>query len=158
MYNNIFSYLNRYCQPSSAFLCSCTAPPLCVKLALICIHQTQIAACSCQNQHSNPHSQKTKSIQNILQKFCQKKLSALLCMLTKKGQEIEFTFSIQQGIVIFENLICPKPRRRVTILNNYKERMELESKVCTCTERTVQHSFWFKGSIVIVLAIWLSTN
>lgn len=41
MSNNIFSNLNRHCKPHSACLCSCRAPPLCVRPALICIHQTQ---------------------------------------------------------------------------------------------------------------------
>lgn len=100
--------------PSSAFLCSCTAPLL---EASFVSTKPKIAACSCQNQHSKPHSQNTKSIQSILQKFWQKKLSASLSTLREEGQEIWGFFSIYQYILIFENLICPKPKRRVTILN-----------------------------------------
>lgn len=92
----------------------------------------QIAACSCQNRHSDPRSQKTKSTQNALQKFCQKKRSALLSMLRKKGQETAFFYLAKH--CVFENLICPKPRRRGTALNVYEEGMRSESQVFVCTE------------------------
>lgn len=96
--------------PCSAFLCSCTAPLLEPSFLST---KPKIAACCCQNQHSKPHSQKTKSTQSILHKFWQKKLSVSLSTPTGNTG----VFSIYQDILIFENLICPKPKRRITILN-----------------------------------------
>lgn len=64
--------------PASAFLCRCTAPLL--KPSFVST-KPKTAACSCQNQHSKPHSQKTESTQSIPQKFWQKKLPASLSTL-----------------------------------------------------------------------------
>lgn len=64
--------------PASAFLCSCTAPLLEPSFVST---KPKTAAYTCQNQHSKPHSQKTKSTQSIPQKFWQKKLPASLSTL-----------------------------------------------------------------------------
>lgn len=86
--------------PASAFLCGCTAPLLEPSFVST---KPKTAACSCQNQHSKPHSQKTKSTQSIPQKFWQKKLPASLSTLQGMDRKYGVFFYLSRHFDIWKS-------------------------------------------------------